>query len=106
MAALFDLRDAGVLELNSEEAKNTFADGDEERIHIFASSQGFIKLGRRLVEFKTMTRAQLQTLIELLEFCPNEDELGFVFDGETQPRYYTVERIRKAKVSKVFEPTS
>lgn len=97
LAALYDLRDAGEVLLCTPQAKIVLDGGDEDRIKEFVFQIGFVKLGRRLVEGAELSVGQLKTLHSLIEFFVPDEELGFILEGEENPRYMSVDRILKLK---------
>ncbi len=102
---LYDLRDANYPCLTSPEARKILHSGVEESIRDFASSLGFFRVSRKMIDGRSMTLNQLATLQSLLEFCNLDSEIGLLGPDPNGPvRTTTVEKILKSRNPQALFP--
>ncbi len=102
---LYDLRDANYKPLATPEARQVLDSGIEETIRDFASTAGFFRISRKMIDGRSMTLAQLVTLQSLLEFCNPDSEIGLLGPDSNSPvRTTTVEKILKTRNPQALFP--
>ena len=97
VAALYDLRDEGMQELQNPETAKFLAEGDEAKIKEHMAECGFIKVSRKFIDGCHMTEQQLKKLQELLFLCDLECEFAYLLRKTNAVERITVQKILKMR---------
>ena len=94
--AIYDLRDNGHPDLQSNETKEILLEGDESKIRDHIASLGFVKISRSQIDGAKLNRQQLSTLQNLLSLCSPEDEIG-ILGSNGILKFISISRVMKLK---------